>query len=570
MSKPAGSEFGGEPSYHIEQKNCALQSHLNTYILLVSENNPLLKFTHKEDNLGELTQISGRHHMTLLHRIERQSDQVMPILWLFTDDGPLIFGPLVDYFTDRSHYRLDWKRKAARSVGLFYDFCLAFQFNEESSVRNIHSATIRAFIEAIQRGTIPRNGVDVSGLYWAPMSATSVNEVARHLDQFVEYAHDNLKELSKDHPLKSLYLVFSALPSNQTEMVGFLIAAKINSSRSFMKHVKNGMADAAMMHRASRNQLGLEKPVSGSRLVKHMDPELIARMLKVGFTKNESATSIQDREDVTAKMIFLLLAGGGLRQSEPLHMWFNDVAFPLLDGNERCIPLLRHPSQAKTFLAGERDTRRVYLNRRGLVPRHEAGSKSLWVGWKNLPLEESTAQTEVFFIHIGMEYQFATYFRAYLDLRRDLVGARIARGEGDHPFLFVSKGENRNAGSSCVGNPYSLSAFKRAWVRALNRVERAYGEIIPRGKMHGTTPQALRHFYGKTLERAGAPQKAIQKAMHHRHILSQSVYTTPEWEQVNDALNLARNGVVSKLTRSLDPRQDPYDETEKLRAKWRF
>jgi hypothetical protein len=137
--------------------------------------------------LGVLTKISGRHHMVLLHQVERQSDQVVPVLWLLTDDGPTIFRPLVDYFSDRSHYRLDWKRKAARSLGLFYDFCLAFQFDEENSVRGIHSATLRGFIKAIQLGTIPQNGIDTSALFWAPMSANSVNEIARHLDQFVQY-----------------------------------------------------------------------------------------------------------------------------------------------------------------------------------------------------------------------------------------------------------------------------------------------------------------------------------------------------------------------------------------------
>lgn len=271
------------------------------------------------------------------------------------------FFPLFGYFRDRPSHRLDWKRKAARSVGLFYDFCMTFQFDEANTVRNIHSAAFQAFIEAIQKGTIPNEGVDGSGLYWAPMSANSVAETARHLDQFTKYACDQLGNLQENHPLKTLYREFSAPPSNQAEMVGFLMAAKSLSSRSFMQHLKDNESLARGLQRTSRRNLGVEQPASGLRSAKHMDPTLIAKMLEVGFTKNENAVSIFDREDVTAKMIFLLLVGGGLRQSEPLHMWFNDVAFPLLDGSERCIPLLRHPSQAETYIVGENGKRQDYL-----------------------------------------------------------------------------------------------------------------------------------------------------------------------------------------------------------------
>ncbi|UWP88445.1 site-specific integrase [Aliiroseovarius crassostreae] len=520
--------------------------------------------------MGELRHISGRNHFVLLHHVDREPNSVIPILWLFSDGEPRVFHPLLDYFKDNPGHRLDWKRKAARSVGLFYDFCLSFQFDNTNSIRNIHSAALHAFIEAIQKGTIPKEGVDNSGLYWAPMSANSVAVTARHIDQFVEYACDKLRDLHKDHPLKALYREFSAPPSNQAEMVGFLIASKSNSSRSFLQHLKNNEVSAKGLHRASRRNLGYEQPVSGLRSAKHMDPSLIAKMLEVGFVKNENAVSIYEKEDVTAKMIFLLLVGGGLRQSEPLHMWFNDFAFPLLDGNERCIPLLRHPSQAETYIMGESCSRREYLGHRGLVPRYEAGSKALWVGWKNLPMDQRTAQTEVFFIHQGLEYLFASYFRTYLNFRRELVHARIRRGESDHPFLFVSKGEDRSSASSCIGNPYSLSAFKRAWTRALDRVEKAYGEVVPRGKIYGTTPHGLRHFYGKTLLSAGAPQKAIQRAMHHRHILSQSVYTEPEWQEVNEALNRARSNARKPLSNFTTPMPDPYDETAELKEQWRF
>jgi len=230
-------------------------------------------------------------------------------------------------------------------------------------------------------------------------------------------------------------------------------------------------------------------------------------------------------------------------------MWFNDITFPVIDGEERCIPALRHPSQAPTFIEGENLTRMQYLRQKGLFPRHLASGKSLHVGWKDLDVDEDTSSTEAFFIHQGLEQLFASYYYYYLNYRRALISQRKARGEGDHPFLFVSSGEDRAQGKSYKGAPYSQKAFEDAFERALKRVEKRTGQAIRRGKRNGTTPHALRHAYAMILMRLGAPKKAIQRAMHHRSILSQEVYTQPEWQDVNKALNAARDGGTSGLLR---------------------
>ncbi|CUK02019.1 hypothetical protein RUE5091_02323 [Ruegeria denitrificans] len=161
--------------------------------------------------------------------------------------------------------------------------------------------------------------------------------------------------------------------------------------------------------------------------------------------------------------------------------------------------MLRHPDQAQTFLVGETGTRRQYLDRLGLSPRKEAPEKSLRVYWKDLDLDSGTNQTEAFFVHRSLEYLFSSYYNAYLDYRHELVCMRVARGECQHPFLFVARGEDRSSEKSCIGNPYSYSAFNGAWERALRRIEARFGELIPRGKKFGTTPHALRHAYAQTL-----------------------------------------------------------------------
>lgn len=211
-----------------------------------------------------------------------------------------------------------------------------------------------------------------------------------------------------------------------------------------------------------------------------------------------------------------------------------------------------------------------YLHQIGMAPRNKSNTKHMYAGWKNLPVERNTHQTEAYFIHQSLENEFQSYYHAYLEIRRDLVRAREKRGEGHHPFLFVSMGEDRSRGLSCIGNPYSIQAFQNAWNRALNRVEKVFGDSIPRGKVHATTPHACRHRYGRILEEAGAPQKAIQAALNHRHPLSQSVYTEPEYKRVQSALNAVRTNEISPLLSTRRIHRDVYDKTQELSDEWRY
>ncbi|CUK02027.1 hypothetical protein RUE5091_02324 [Ruegeria denitrificans] len=281
--------------------------------------------------MKNIDQNSGRHHAVLIHRTENKSHPITPVLWLFNDKRPKVFHLLFDYFVDNQSKSLGWKRRAARAIGLFFDFCSVYEFDNANSIRNVHSATCKAFIRAIQRGTIPHNGVDPTGLCWVPMSPNVVCELARHLEQFIEGVLGNLESLGSDHPLKPLARTFSSKPRNEGEFVCFLVSAKRRHEKCFLRHLKDDAKEAERLRKSSRESLGLDKLASGRRSVKHMDPQLIVNMLEFGFVKNETADSLFDREDVTAKMIFLLLMGAGLRLSEPLQLWFNDVVYFTFD-----------------------------------------------------------------------------------------------------------------------------------------------------------------------------------------------------------------------------------------------
>ena len=63
--------------------------------------------------------------------------------------------------------------------------------------------------------------------------------------------------------------------------------------------------------------------------------------------------------------------------------------------------------------------------------------------------------------------------------------------------------------------------------------------LVP-DKNSGTTFHGLRHLYGYTLAKCGLTEREIQKAMHHRNIMSSRVYTAQAPEDIHALLEDAR------------------------------
>jgi len=335
----------------------------------------------------------------------------------------------------------------------------------------------------------------------------------------------------------------NVFPTNSALATRFIVVAQKIKQLSMFSHLKNVKEMAWQHQQKVQNQLydfGQSYSSFDFDPAIYLDPDLVAALLEYGFVKNLSANAPEDREDITAKMIFELMAFGGLRISEPYHLWFNDV---FIESEFTCKVILRHPSDAKTHIRDEDCIRKEYLSRRGLLPRHlDNSSGSYHAGWKNLATDKSL-NAPVFWIHSGAEAEFSTLYVSYLEYRRKLIAQRLKRGLPNHPFLFVSAGEDRCAGVSHIGDPYTITAFKKAWTRALKRVGKALDREIVKSKKNGTSHHGCRHFYGQALSDSSTNPKVIQKALRHRSVMSQGPYTTPDFKRVSTVLTDARKKI---------------------------
>ena len=95
--------------------------------------------------------------------------------------------------------------------------------------------------------------------------------------------------------------------------------------------------------------------------------------------------------------------------------------------------------------------------------------------------------------------------------------SRLACG---HPFAFVTE----------TGTPYGYDAFKAQFKTAVERIG------LDHAKHFGTTPHGLRHAYGRDLTNAGVDPLIRKKALHHKSITSQLVYTELDRQKISQLL----------------------------------
>ena len=143
----------------------------------------------------------------------------------------------------------------------------------------------------------------------------------------------------------------------------------------------------------------------------------------------------------------------------------------------------------------------------------------------------------------GIKEEFLECFLEYVgDVRPRLMRERRARGLPDHPFLLVSSGSaHHEDDDASAGNPYTLSALKKSWRRAMGRLQKLFPEADLRVRKHsGTSLHGLRHHYGASLARLGMTREEIQESMHHIHPNSSLVYTKPTPSEVHSIISAAQ------------------------------
>lgn len=243
-----------------------------------------------------------------------------------------------------------------------------------------------------------------------------------------------------------------------------------------------------------------------------------------------------DRYDYRGILITLLLHGAGFRESEPFHLYVQDV-FPDPQDPRQAKVLIHHPhyGAAPADWCDERgrprkSNRAEYLGQRfGLVPRTDLMDRR-HAGWKGG-------------MHDGPYYKQAYWFvpeygEWFLELWHRYL-KQLAHFDRDHPFAFV------NLRRAPYGAIYTLTQYNKAHAAACKRIGLEVGKAL------GTTPHGHRHAYGQRLKHAGIDKPMIRRFMHHASIESQEIYTQASFSEAREALQQAAHRLDGLLTTPL-------------------
>ncbi|WP_173050921.1 hypothetical protein [Bosea sp. ANAM02] len=449
------------------------------------------------------------------------------------DDSVEIYVPLVEYMCAHPYRSGTWQNDVARAVGLFWDYCQicghdVMEVAKAGGNQNPHYALLRSFAAMLSNGS---DG-EKNGLIWARTGRDRTVRLIRAIENFADWW--------KDEDREAKITLRPGRPDDSLSVTDLLIWARLRNV-SMLKHIDR----PHQIRRDSVVDFGPSPRGMGTEGYKFFPAAHIERLLWQGHLRpgKESETNPFLKYNVRDQMIALLDGWGGLRRSEGLHLWVQDVVEEPKKP-QHALVVLNHPSEARIEIPDGlrggtvRVTRQEALHRLyQRQPRHLVTRGRYHVGWKSLDLN-SDYQAFVYWLDERAGALFWVLYLGYVrHVRRPIMEERKRRGGSDHPFLFVSEGEDRNEDADAlIGDPYSAQAYSRNHEAAVRRIG------LPHAKNEGTTTHGLRHGYGQALAELGIPPQIIRKGLHHRKFLSQVPYTVPTKERVNEVLSAVSRG----------------------------
>lgn len=432
-----------------------------------------------------------------------------------THHGLLV--PLLDFFLipRNRNKSLTWQTKACRAIGCLYDYLHVMR---DANQPDRPITYLSDFVQALLSGTIGPDGDDSTGLYWPPTSWSRISETLSFVNAFSDYC---VRQYDTD-------ILNPKVAATFHERLVAYRKLDVRNEHSLLKHLG--------VSKVEKERANLARAVQSPRSPKVSDlspprfpPAALNKLLSQGYRRNGRGQRLSDRYNLRDMMICILQRFGGLRASEPFHLYVTDVLENKREPGAAEVRIY-HPELGRFSyrdpLAGEiiHASRTEFLRARyGLTPRNQLTNKKL-AGWKELMLDVDAPHYYAIVRWFPSSWA-KTFWQLYQAYVREVLPRQL-----DHPYLFV----NLDKGKS-FGSPYTLSAYYENHAAAMDRIG------VNVSKQEGTSTHGLRHAYGHSLKLAGIPDKVIQVCMHHKSASSQGVYTLPDAETVNLALEAGRS-----------------------------
>lgn len=431
---------------------------------------------------------------TTIH-IEEKNEIRLPVI--YTQNG--VLKSYLDYSIYKRNKSMSWIDASARAV------CLLVEFVEFNKTHYKYPADLfSAFSEKLFSGTITPNGEDPTGLRWRKRSIQNGNKIISYVTQYSDWLCDH-KELNNKDNLNP----WREATSHEERLNWAAYSHK--HKNAFLAHTwsKKSAQDKNKLSRNVRYKQEHRGNDNNSALNRFPD-EYIDDLIHKGFVKPGvlATAPAYTRLELRDILITMLLHFGGLRRSEPFHLWLEDIELHPENSNEAlvCVYEPEIGLSPMSYTNGRIEVREETLAKNfQLLPRNKyEKSKKVYAGWKNNKLSPSKKNYMVVnWFEPSTGEQFLFYWRLYLSKQR--VSPHKNR---KHPYAFTNQ----------FGDPYSIDAFERKYKKAIERIGLDFDKDL------GTTPHGHRYAYINRLEAAGVSHLFVANAVHHKSIKSQDTY----------------------------------------------
>lgn len=422
---------------------------------------------------------------------------------LLTQDGILISHLRYLAATRNQKYSPSWQQRSRFAIKLLLDYIRANEGLFDKSLPLLES-----FVLALRMGTINiETQTDPSGLYWKPRRPDDERALLGHITSYTDWlAEEPAYQATRANPL---------VKATSVEERMNWCAYYQKQANVFLNHLASDN-DAAKEAGQARRTQAARGAKSNGKLTKRFPESEFHNLLENGWVKScaDPNARPEDFIDYKGRAISILLHQGGLRRSEPFHLYLSDI---ICDFKKKdVIVRIWHPSDGRVEFEEGYTNRQDYLHRRyRLRPRNKI-RKSLanHAGWKNPLLKDGAdGYIEVEFFPTSASKVFFLNYINYLKQRANPLPHE------DHPYAFTQ----------LDGTPETINNFNRQHVAAVNRIG------LEHAKHLGTSEHGHRHAYGKRMQEAEIHETIIQKAMHHKSAESQKVYHESSAEDIQEA-----------------------------------
>lgn len=436
------------------------------------------------------------------------------------------------YLVKHRSKSVSWKEQSTLAVRLFLEYCNAHEFQ----VEHIQELFLE-FSESLFLGTCNQRGDDPSELRWKPKSSSTASSLINHLTRYSDYLYDQSNG-------ESVLLNPLVEASHEQRMLN-LAAYHHKKNRSFFKHTfnKNSVSSRIAVSRMVRTNDSGQPLEDANAFPNDVAIELITK----GFELKGASLNFQLHEGQNLKniLITMLLQYGGLRVSEPFHLFVDDILSDP-DNPDSALIRVQHPAtgaapdwfreKSKAFTKANR--KQFLSTQFGIEDRLSSTKHSYHSGWKNSRINN-------FYVywwptHIGEVWMHL--WRLYLKYQR------VATKPADHPFAFTNQ----------YGEPASLFVFKRAHRNAIKSLG-----YTPSSNT-GLNPHGHRHWYCQSLTDNKVDPLIIKKAMHHASVESQIRYQEFSDSKIRKELGRLETSLTFNIQRKNKPLESGFDDVDPL------